>query len=157
MEAPVKESAVSTDEVYKKLDNEYINPHLRTGETVRVRISSTTSTRGFARFLDALGPFAILVEAWFSRPTFVALTDQRLIFSAVTILRQEPPVESIELSDLWTVHMGRGLFHKHLTIRAADDRRFRVTAASWSPFKEQRDGMHELFEALTSGFAPQPA
>lgn len=148
---------MAEDKVLKRLIDDYITPHLRQGETVEVCISSTTSTRGFARILDALGPVAILVEAWFSRPTFIALTGQRIIFSAVTVLRNEQPVESIELSDLWTVEMKRSLLHKHVCIRAADDRRFRVTAAGWSPFKQQRDGVRDLFDALITDFAPQPA
>lgn len=148
---------MAEDKVQKNLIDDYITPHLRPGETIQVCISSTTSTRGFARLLDALGPVAILVEAWFSRPTFVALTNQRIIFSAITVLREEPPVESIELAELWTVNMKRSPLHKHVCVRATDDRRFRVTAANWSPFKDQRDSVRELFDGLTTDFAPQPA
>jgi len=147
---------MAEDKIAQGLLADYITPHLRSGEAVQLWLSSAASTRAFARILDALGP-AIFVEAWFSRPTIVAFTGQRLVLSAVTVLRDELTVEAIEDADIKAVTRSRSLAHDHVSIQTTDNRRFRITVTTWSPFNGQPDALNELFQVLASNRSLQPA
>lgn len=143
-----------SDEVDRKLDEEYVTPHLREGEGLVLRLSTTTSRGGWARFLDALGPFAIFIEAFFSSPAFAVLTDQRLLVSHVTILKKSQYAESIDFAEVERTELKRGPFHKAVSVRTKDGRRYRMTVTTWRPLNAQQDGVRQIFEALSP---PQPA
>ena len=146
------------DDIDKRLDEDYVTPYLNEDEVVDLRISTTTSTGGWAALLDTLGPLAIFTEALFSEPAFAVLTDRRLMVSFVTLVRGSRPAETVDFSGLDSVRLRRGPFHKSLSVRTSDGRRYRMTVMTWNPFKSREDPIDRIEQALSNDARlPQPA